>query len=187
MKLQRLLSLSLVFATLAVLLSACGGGDKEPTAIPPSPSATAEPATATASPAPALESTVVATPTPADVESTASSQAEASSAAGATIAVAVILTDYRISAFQKEFEVGKSYSFTIQNNGAVTHQFMIEPLSAINQPLTSGNQSAIVDGIEPGVTATLTWTFTEAGNYQFASHEKDYYEQGMVQSNIVVK
>ena len=131
--------------------------------------------------------TIEASPTSGiDTAGTATS-AQIPATSGTPIAVTVILTDFRISAFQKEFEVGKTYSFTIQNNGGVPHQLLIEPAGAINQPLTAGDQTALVTGIAPGATVTLTWTFAEAGSYQFASHEANYYEQGMVQGPITVK
>ena len=185
MKFPGLLSFSLVTTACAVLLSACGGGDdKDPTASPVPPTATAE-VTAEASRPPAV--TVEASPTTEPDVTATDTSVQTPAENGTPVAVTVILTDYRISAFQKEFEVGKTYSFTIQNNGGVPHQFLIEPAGAVNQPLTAGDQTALVTGIAPGATVTLTWTFAEAGSYQFASHEANYYEQGMVQGPITVR
>jgi uncharacterized cupredoxin-like copper-binding protein len=42
-----------------------------------------------------------------------------------------------------------------------------------------GQESEAAD-IEPGKTKTLTWTFTEPGEYQLACHVPGHYEAGMV-------
>jgi uncharacterized cupredoxin-like copper-binding protein len=102
----------------------------------------------------------------------------------APIAVSVILTDYRVSSFVSAFEVGKTYEFTVSNNGAVAHGFVIEPLGATNQPLTNNGQSAAIQLINPGESMTLTWTFTTIGRLQIASHLNDDYAKGMVQTGI---
>lgn len=102
----------------------------------------------------------------------------------APIAVSVILTDYRVSSFVSAFEVGKTYQFTVSNNGAVAHGFVIEPLGATNQPLSTNGQSAAIQLINPGESKTLTWTFTTIGRLQIASHLNDDYAKGMVQTGI---
>jgi uncharacterized cupredoxin-like copper-binding protein len=100
--------------------------------------------------------------------------------------VKIVLTDYRIGIFGGELVAGRTYAFTIENNGAQTHQFVIEPSGASGQPLTDGERSAIVEAIAPGERATLVWTFAEPGEYQFACHVPGHFERGMVQGPIVV-
>ena len=177
MKVRRLGLLCLAMACSLAVLSACAGGDEddEPTAtvIPPVPTAVP---TTESSPTPDVAETAAITESPiaADV-----------GVEGTPIAVTVILTDYRVSAFQKELVVGQTYTFTIQNNGASTHQFVIELEGAVNAALTSNGATSAIAGIEPGGSATLTWTFTEAGAYRFACHEPGHFEQGMVQTGIM--
>jgi hypothetical protein len=100
------------------------------------------------------------------------------------IDVSVILTDYRISSFTTSFEVGKTYRFTISNNGAVVHGFTLEPEGANNQPLSSNGVFASVDLINPGESQTLTWTFASPGKLQIASHLNDDYAKGMVKTGL---
>jgi uncharacterized cupredoxin-like copper-binding protein len=62
------------------------------------------------------------------------------------------------------------------------HEFVIEPAGSDEEAALeseSGEESEIED-IEAGATKELTWTFTEAGDVQFACHIGDHYEQGMV-------
>ncbi len=107
-------------------------------------------------------------------------------AANQAIAVSVILTDFRISSFTTAFEVGKTYQFTVSNNGAVVHGFMIEAEGANNQPLTNGANAAAIQIINPGESQTLTWTFTAAGKLQIASHLNDDFAKGMVKTGLTV-
>lgn len=127
------------------------------------------------------------TVTSVPVESTAPAEQPSETpqtAAGAPVAVSVILTDYRVSSYMTAFEVGKTYQFTVSNNGAVDHGFVIEPLGATNQPLTANGESAAIQVIKPGESQTLTWTFTTLGRMQIASHLNDDYAKGMVQTGI---
>ena len=82
------------------------------------------------------------------------------------------------------FEVGKTYQFTVSNNGAVAHGFVIEPLGATNQPLMNDGRSAAIQLINPGESKTLTWTFTTIGRLQLASHLNDDYAKGMAQTGV---
>jgi uncharacterized cupredoxin-like copper-binding protein len=148
-----------LFAFLLVVALAGCGADKAFT-----PTVTSAPA----------ESTEAIAPT------TATSQPAANQAA----AVSVILTDYRISSFTTSFEVGKTYQFTVSNNGAVVHGFTIEAEGANNQPLTNGTAVASIQTINPGESQTLTWTFAAAGKLQIASHVNDDFAKGMVKTGL---
>jgi uncharacterized cupredoxin-like copper-binding protein len=105
-------------------------------------------------------------------------------AANQAVAVSVILTDFRISSFTTAFEVGKTYKFTVSNNGAVVHGFTIEAEGASNQPLTNSSGAATIQTINPGESQTLTWTFTAAGKLQIASHLNDDFAKGMVKTGL---
>jgi uncharacterized cupredoxin-like copper-binding protein len=105
-------------------------------------------------------------------------------AANQAAAASVILTDYRISSFTTAFEVGKTYKFTISNNGAVVHGFTIEAEGANNQPLTNGSAAATIQSINPDESQSLTWTFTTAGKLQIASHLNDDFAKGMVKTGL---
>jgi uncharacterized cupredoxin-like copper-binding protein len=133
----------------------------------------------------AFTPTITSGPAPTKAAEIVTSPTVAATAAN-TAAVSVILTDYRISSFTTAFKVGETYTFTISNNGAVVHGFTLEPEGANNQPLTNAGQTAAVDVINPGETKTLTWTFTDAGKFQIASHLNDDAAKGMIKTGLVV-
>lgn len=66
------------------------------------------------------------------------------------------------------------------NEGTVPHEFVIERLGATHEPLVAGDQMAMVEGIVPGESRTLTWTFAEPDSYQLACHAPGHYEAGQV-------
>lgn len=125
------------------------------------------------------------TPTVTTGPAPSATSANAVVASENAIPVSVILTDYRVSVFQTSYQVGKTYQFTIANNGAIIHGFTIEPDGATNQPLTNANATAEITSINPGESATLTWTFTSPGKLQIASHANNDYTQGMVKTGLV--
>ena len=91
----------------------------------------------------------------------------------------VSLSEFQIMASQTEFKVGVEYTFNITNDGQYNHEFVIEQAGAKDQPLEADGAEAEVEPMDAGGTATLTWTFTEAGNYQFACHVMTHYSMGM--------
>jgi uncharacterized cupredoxin-like copper-binding protein len=171
----------------AMILAGCDGiGDGSPTKtpVPTAVLAATRLPTATFTPAPTDSESAGAqtTATAAGSNSTDSS----TSPAGANT-IDVVLTDYRITMFQSDFQVGVTYIFSVQNNGAVAHEFVIEPKGAVDQPLSAGGSTAKIVEIAPGATETLTWTFLQPGDVQFASHLNNDYAQGMVQPDVTVK
>ena len=100
-------------------------------------------------------------------------------------AVTVTLSDYTIEASAVTFRVGQEYTFTITNNGAMIHEFLIERAGAADEPLEVNDEEAEVEDIDPGASKTLTWTFTEPGAYQLTCHVPGHYPAGMA-LNITV-
>jgi predicted lipoprotein with Yx(FWY)xxD motif/uncharacterized cupredoxin-like copper-binding protein len=106
----------------------------------------------------------------------------ASPAAGQ--AVDVEIGDYFIEPSATTFTVGETYTFVITNTSAQTiHEFVIEPAGSTEEAALENEQTgdhAEVEDIAAGDTAELTWTFTEAGDFQFACHIEGHFEEGMV-------
>ena len=90
------------------------------------------------------------------------------------------LTEFSVTLAPTTLHAGRPYAFVVTNEGTVTHEFVIERPGAIHEPLMEGDQMAMVEGIAPGETRTLGWTFTEPGSYQFACHNPGHYEAGQV-------
>jgi uncharacterized protein (DUF305 family)/uncharacterized cupredoxin-like copper-binding protein len=94
--------------------------------------------------------------------------------------VAVTLTEFRIELALTTLHAGRPYTFVVTNDGTVTHEFVIERRGATHEPLQDGGHVAMVEGIGPGESRTLEWTFADPGSYQLACHEPGHYEAGQV-------
>jgi predicted lipoprotein with Yx(FWY)xxD motif/uncharacterized cupredoxin-like copper-binding protein len=101
--------------------------------------------------------------------------------------VAVSLIDFSVDANVTTFQVGQEYTFQISNIGSMTHEFYVEIAGADGEPLEADGMEAEVEDIEAGATASLVWTFTEPGNYQFACHIGSHYPAGMALNITVVE
>jgi uncharacterized cupredoxin-like copper-binding protein len=80
--------------------------------------------------------------------------------------------------------VGAPYRFVIANKGALAHDWMIMP------PGEQDESKALIKvedtDLQPNQTVTRDFTFTQAGDLEFACHVKGHYEAGM-HSPITVK
>lgn len=94
--------------------------------------------------------------------------------------VGITETEMMITASQTSFKVGQTYTFVATNVGTTEHELVIEHRGDVDKPLEQNGQEAEAPDIEPGKTKTLTWTFTEPGEYEFACHLPAHFEAGMV-------
>ena len=133
--------------------------------------------------APGAEFGVVATPaaTPA---ATPEAMTEGTPAAAGEVEVSLV--EFAVVTSTTTYQVGQEYTFTVTNDGEFPHEFIIEPVGALREPIEADGESAAIDIVEPGATETLTWTFTEPGLYQFACHIRSHYPQGMAVTIEVV-
>jgi uncharacterized protein (DUF305 family)/uncharacterized cupredoxin-like copper-binding protein len=92
--------------------------------------------------------------------------------------VAVTLTEFSVALAPTTLHAGQPYAFVVTSDGTVTHEFVIEWPGATHEPLVDGDQMAMVEGIAPGESRTLEWTFADPGSYQLACHEPGHYEAG---------
>ena len=97
--------------------------------------------------------------------------------AGGTVEVS--LTEFTIEISTTTFAAGQEYTFNVTNNGEFPHQFVIEAVGAVYEPLEANGQEAEVETLDPGASATLTWTFADPGLYQVACHVRTHYPMGM--------
>ena len=108
----------------------------------------------------------------------------------------VTLTDFGIESSLTEFEAGKTYRFTITNEGAIPHEFVIaEPLMEGEEHGTDMDmmhESLVVeveeDELPAGATVTVDVTFPDHADeaLEFACHVEGHYEAGM-HSQITLK
>jgi uncharacterized cupredoxin-like copper-binding protein len=113
-----------------------------------------------------------------------------------SVNVNVTLTDFGIDSSVIEFEAGKTYHFTITNEGAIAHEFVIA------QPLMEGEEHSDdmdmmheglvveveADELPPGATVKVDVTFPDHIDeaLEFACHTEGHYEAGM-RSPITMK
>lgn len=100
--------------------------------------------------------------------------------------VTVSMREFYIQSAAVTFSTDVEYTFNITNLGTAEHQFVIEPTGSQGAPISSDAGAAEVTTIAPGENATLVVTFTEAGNFQLASHANTDYEQGMALNITVI-
>jgi uncharacterized cupredoxin-like copper-binding protein len=94
--------------------------------------------------------------------------------------VDVTLADMVVQPGATTLKVGVPYTFVITNHGASIHELVIEHAGDVDKPIEFAGGIAEAADIIPGSTATMTFTFTEPGKYQFACHQPGHFEAGMV-------
>jgi uncharacterized cupredoxin-like copper-binding protein len=119
--------------------------------------------------------------TTAPAEQTLTAQVPAP-AEGVVTEVKVTLTDFKIALDKASVPVGK-VRFIIENTGKEEHDFMIEEVGGMDEPLAAKNAAATVGDIFAGKIVNLEWTFDKAGTYQLACHNTsgadDHFKSGM--------
>lgn len=115
-----------------------------------------------------------------------------------------------------EVEVGETIEFSVTNEGATVHEFVIgdDAFQAMHERDMSGGGmgDAMGDGmghagmdgaasageqaprgqmpivsLDPGETGSLVWTFSDPGTVEYACHEPGHYEGGMVGTLQIVQ
>jgi uncharacterized cupredoxin-like copper-binding protein len=111
--------------------------------------------------------------------------------ADGSINVEVTLTDFTMESSVTTFEAGKTYRFTITNDGLVPHEFVIaEPLMdgeehSEGMDMEMMHEGLVIeveeDELQPGATVTVDATFPDHvdGELEFACHIEGHYEAGM--------
>jgi uncharacterized cupredoxin-like copper-binding protein len=100
-----------------------------------------------------------------------------------TPTLTVQLGDFSVTPTMTQLQAGKMYLFEVTNIGAATHEFVLEPASAVDEPLAKvangAKMEAEVEDIAPGQTKDVLWSFTAPGDYQMACHVPGHFEAGM--------
>lgn len=78
-----------------------------------------------------------------------------------------------------EVEVGETIEFVLVNDGNAQHEFSIGQGHEHHSGMEHGAATGSTGAVDPGDEETLVWTFTEAGEIQFACHIAGHDEQGM--------
>ncbi len=79
-----------------------------------------------------------------------------------------------------EVEAGETIEFVVTNVGEVQHELSIGMDHAHHSAGEHGAGTGSTGAINPGDSATLVWSFPDAGETQFACHIDGHDRQGMV-------
>lgn len=101
--------------------------------------------------------------------------------------------DMRYAPDSFEFEVGDVVTFELRNEGELVHEMFIGDRAAHEaheaemreDPHSDAHGDPAAISVEPGATASLTYTFESAGELLAGCHEPGHYEAGMVASITV--
>ncbi len=103
-------------------------------------------------------------------------------ASGPTV-VKVTLSEFKVLMDKNSLPAGP-ITFQIENTGKETHEVVLEPAGANDEPFEVNGKASEAEDIPAGGTATLEWTIDQAGQYQLACHinenNEDHYASGMV-------
>jgi len=100
--------------------------------------------------------------------------------------VEVETTEFRIAADPAAVQAGKPVAFVVRNLGELTHEVVVQPAGAMDEPFeqedddAESQRASEVEDVEPGTVRELVWTFDEPGKIDLACHVTGHYEAGMV-------
>lgn len=108
---------------------------------------------------------------------------------GSAQTVQVSESEFSITSSITHFEVGKSYHFSVKNEGKTSHEFMILPAdegSMTGMSMDDMDKMALasINTIQSGETKTLDYTFpasARGSHPAFACYLMGHYEAGMKQ------
>ena len=112
--------------------------------------------------------------------------------------ITIDATEIAFNVTELTFRKGETVRFVFVNKGEQPHEFMIADaaeMAAHRQMMqemagmsmeSMGHKSPNAISTEPGETRELVWTFTNAGEFQFACNYPGHAEVGM-EGRIVVK
>jgi uncharacterized cupredoxin-like copper-binding protein len=91
--------------------------------------------------------------------------------------VQINLSEFKVESSLTTFSINVPYHFTIKNTGKVAHDWMIMPPGSLDE-----SKALIIvedEDLPPGAIIIRDFTFTQAGNFEFACHVVGHYEAGM--------
>lgn len=101
--------------------------------------------------------------------------------------VHVKMSDFKFEMDKTSIPAGP-VKFIFENAGNETHEAVLEPAGANDEPFEADGKESEVEDVAVGTSATLEWTL-EPGEYQLGCHinenNEDHYALGMVQTFTV--
>ena len=108
---------------------------------------------------------------------------------GSTNQVHMSLSDFKVQSSQTTFTAGKTYHFTVTNNGKTQHELMIMAPMKSDMPMSEMDHMALYhinsSDLPPGASKSFDYTFpssTVQKPLEFSCHLPGHYEAGMHQA-----
>jgi len=70
-------------------------------------------------------------------------------------AVDVMLSEFIVTSTANTFKAGETYTFNVTNEGGYTHEFIVEPAGAVDQPIEVNGKEAEAEDIASGSMTSL--------------------------------
>ena len=109
-------------------------------------------------------------------------------AASGPTEVHVKMSDFKFEMDKTSIPAGP-VKFIFENAGNETHEAVLEPAGANDEPFEADGKESEVEDVAPGTSATLEWTIDQPGEYQLGCHinenNEDHFALGMVQAFTV--
>jgi uncharacterized cupredoxin-like copper-binding protein len=109
-------------------------------------------------------------------------------AASGPTEVHVRMSDFKFEMDKTSIPAGP-VKFIFDNAGKETHEAVLEPAGANDEPFEANGEESEVEDVAPGASATLEWTIDKPGDYQLGCHitddNEDHFALGMVQTFTV--
>ena len=155
--------LALFGLTFCLIATACGGNTVSANVSTAVPRA-AQPTKPALAPTAVPEPTQIPTAAPTTVN--------------APVEVQITLSEFKIESSLTTYTVGTHYHFVIKNAGVIPHEWAIMPRGA------KDDTKALIEveqgKLPKGASLSREFTFTQAGNLEFACHVPGHSEAGMV-------
>lgn len=87
--------------------------------------------------------------------------------------------ELRFEPDELEIEVGETVAFEFVNAGKGPHELVLGDAAAMGEHAHGSAAPNATSAIDGGQSATIAWTFTEAGEFVYECHVADHHKQGM--------
>ena len=87
--------------------------------------------------------------------------------------------ELRFEPDELEIEAGETVAFEFVNAGDMPHEFVLGDAASLGEHVHGGDQPNGTGEVPGGGSATIAWTFGEAGTLAYECHVDQHHEAGM--------
>lgn len=115
----------------------------------------------------------------AEATKPAAAATTAAPAGGAAAAAALKMEDIKFDKTALSGEAGKALELSLQNSGAILHDFTIDKIDGTADPKSADAKFAVQVKVDAGKSGKVTITPAKAGTYEFYCSQPGHKEAGM--------